>query len=163
MFDKITGFMVSTVNIAFGPIAATFSPAIAIFVISAFITLLVIGLNRVFTDRRVIAELRDRMEDIRENLTKAQKSGNKDEIAEFLDEMMSLNTKYMKHTYKVLFISLVVLAIFLPWVRQNYSGMAIAELPFEVPVVGSSINWILWYILVSFTIGWVVRKVFGFD
>jgi uncharacterized membrane protein (DUF106 family) len=41
--------------------------------------------------------------------------------------------------------------------------MAVAELPFNVPMVGSSVDWIFWYILVSFTIGWVVRKVFGFD
>jgi uncharacterized membrane protein (DUF106 family) len=163
VFDKITGMLVSAVNVAFGPIAATFSPAVALFLVSAFITILVIILNKVLTDRKIIAELRDKMEAVRENLTSAQKAGNKDEISKFLDEMMSLNAQLWKQMYKTMFISLVVLLVFLPWVREHYTGMTVAELPFRVPVVGSSINWILWYILVSFTIGWVVRKVFGFD
>ena len=163
MIDKISGLIVNTVDVAFGPIAATFNPAVALFLISAFVTLLSLVLNKLLTDRKILAQLKDDMENVREQLTAAQKAGNKDEISKFLDEMMTLNAQMWKEMYKTMIISIVVLTIFLPWVRDSYTGMAVAQLPFSVPVFGPEINWIVWYILVSFTIGWVVRKVFGFD
>lgn len=163
MFDKISAMIVSTVDIAFGPIAATFNPTIALFIISTGITLLVVVLNKFLTDKKLMAELRDKMENVRENLTAAQKAGNNDDVSKFLEEMMELNGQMWKEMYKTMIISIVVLIIFLPWIRESYTGLTVAELPLNFPFVGWSINWILWYILVSFTIGWVVRKVFGFD
>lgn len=163
VLEQITGMLVNTLDIAFGPLAAAFNPAITMFFISSFITLLVIVLNRLVTDRKIITEIKERMHDIREQLTNAQKSGNKDDTNKFLNEMMSINSEYMKHMYKTMFISLIVITVFLPWIKHSYEGMAIANLPFKAPFVGSSLNWIVWYILVSFTIGWVVRKVFGLD
>jgi len=162
MFEQITGMLVSTLDFVFLPLAVL-NPAISLFIISAFITLLTTFINKLLTDTKLVSELKESMDDIREKLTDAQKSGNKDEVSKFLDEMMSLNSKYMKHAYKTLIVSLILIAIFLPWVKQTYGGMAVANLPFNVPLVGSNLNWIFWYILVSFTIGWVVRKVFGFS
>jgi uncharacterized membrane protein (DUF106 family) len=163
MIDKISGMIVSTVDLAFGPIATAFNPTIALFIISTGITLLVVVLNKFLTDKKLMTELRDKMENVRENLTAAQKAGNNDDVSKFLDEIMQLNGQMWKEMYKTMIISIVVLTIFLPWIRASYTGMTVAELPLNFPFVGWSINWILWYILVSFTIGWVVRKVFGFD
>ncbi len=163
VFEKMTGLLVGTLDFAFGPLLTTFGPALSLFLISSFITILVIVFNRIVTDREIVSELKEKMEDIREQLTSAQKSGNKDETARFLNEMMDLNTQYMKQMYKTLFVSLIVITIFLPWVKYSYSGMAVAKLPFNAPVIGSNLNWMVWYILVSFTIGWVVRKIFALD
>jgi len=162
MFEQITGMFTVGVDFIFGPLAV-FGPAISLFLISSFITILVILLNRLVTNKKIVSELKERMEEIKEQLTDAQKSGNKDEVSKFLDEMMGLNAKYMKHMYKTLLVSLVAITIFLPWIRYSYSGMAVAQLPVTLPLIGSQLNWIFWYILVSFTIGWVVRKVFGFE
>ena len=61
-----------------------------------------------------------------------------------------------------LIVSMIVIAIFLPWVQSKYEGFAaVASLPFNLPFVGSSLNWLYWYILVSLTIGWIVNKLFG--
>jgi uncharacterized membrane protein (DUF106 family) len=76
---------------------------------------------------------------------------------------MGINSAYMKHMYKTLMVSIVALIIFFPWIRMKYGGMAVASLPFNAPFVGSSLDWLFWYLLVSFTIGWVTRKVFGVE
>lgn len=103
------------------------------------------------------------MEDIRESLTQAQKDGNKEEVSKFLAEMMKMNSQYMKQTFKALIISMIVLALFLPWLTHTYGGSVVAALPFSLPLIGSNLTWIYWYILVSVSIGWVVRKLLEAD
>lgn len=162
MFEQITGMLVKSVGTVFAPLAV-FNPAISLFIIASFITVLVIVLNRFATNKKAMKEIKERMQDIREQLTAAQKIGDKENIDKFLSEMMSINNEYMKHMYKGLFVSLIVIGIFLPWLKHAYSATAVASLPFSVPLIGSELSWILWYILVSFTMGWVIRKLLGFD
>lgn len=162
MLEGITGMLVNVVDTAFSPLAI-FNPAISLFIVSTFITVLVIVLSKFATNRKAMKEIKDKLQDIREQLTAAQKSGDNESASKFLSEMMSVNNEYMKHMYKGLFVSLIVITIFLPWVRYSYGTGAVASLPFNVPMLGSELNWVLWYILVSFTMGWVIRKLFGFE
>ncbi len=160
MLEAITGMLVSAVGTIFAPLAV-FNPAVSLFIVSSLMTILVTGLNRLVTNKKAMKEIKDRLQNIREQLTAAQKIGDSESASKFLKEMMSVNSEYMKHTYKGIFISLIVIAIFLPWLGHNYGGMIVASLPFEVPMIGSELTWILWYILVSFTMGWVIRKLLG--
>jgi len=162
MFEQITGMLVKGVGIVFAPLAV-FNPAISLFIVSSFITVLVIFLNKFTTNREAMKEIKDRIQSIREQLTAAQKIGDTENANKFLSEMLSVNNEYMKHMYKGLFLSLIVIAIFLPWIKHAYSATGVAALPFDAPFIGSELNWILWYILVSFTMGWVIRKLLGFD
>jgi len=151
LYDVFTAF--------FAPILV-FSPLVSVFFISVFLTLLVIGINKLVVNRKLVKEVKDRMEGIREQLTAAQKANNKEDTNKFFAEMMKANNEYMKHTFKALIISLVIISIFLPWVRYKFEGMAVATMPFEVPMIGATLNWLYWYILVSFAIGWVMNKMF---
>jgi len=160
MLEQITGMLVNTFNLIFSPLFV-FSPIVSLLIVSSFLTVLVLGLNRVVTNRKLIKEIKDKMEQVRENLTAAQKIGDKENVNKLLAEMMSVNNTYMKQTFKAMIVSLVVLALFLPWLRYKYEGMAIATLPFTLPFIGNSLSWIYWYILVSFSIGWVVGKLLG--
>jgi uncharacterized membrane protein (DUF106 family) len=111
----------------------------------------------------LIEEVKNKMEEIRENLTQAQKVGNAEEINKFLKEMMKTNSQYMRQMLKAMIISIVVLAMFLPWLNYKYGGVAIVKLPFTLPILGSSLNWVWWYVLVSFAMGWVIKKLLGMD
>ncbi len=162
MSEGITGMLINSVGLFFSPLAGL-NPAISLFVVVSFITVLIILLNRKFTNTEAMKEIKDKMKGIREQLDMAQKQGDKETANKLLGQIMEMNSEFMRHSYKSLFISLIVITLFLPWIKQEYSGMAVANLPFKAPFVGSSLNWIGWYILVSFTIGWIVRKLFGFD
>lgn len=160
MLEQITEVIVNFFNLVFSPLFA-FSPIVSLLLVSSFLTLLVLGLNRIVTNRKLIKEIKDKMEQVRENLTAAQKIGDKENINKLMAEMMSVNNTYMKQTFKAMIVSLVVLALFLPWLRFKYEGMVVANLPFTLPFLGNSLSWIYWYILVSFSIGWVAGKVLG--
>jgi uncharacterized membrane protein (DUF106 family) len=160
MVDQITGALIGVLNIIFSPLSV-FSPVVSLLIVSAFLTVLVLGLNRIVTNRKLIKEIKDKMQEIRENLNNAQKMGDKENTNKYLAEMMSMNNTYMKQTFKAMIVSLVVLGLFLPWLRYRYEGMAVATLPFVLPFIGSSLSWLYWYILVSFSIGWVLGRFLG--
>ena len=162
MFESITGMVTGTVNTMLGPLTML-DPTLSLFIVSAMITIMIMGINKKFTNTKAVKEIKNRMQEVREQLTTAQKDGNTTEANKLLEQMMKMNNDFMKHSYKSLFISLIVISMFLPWIKGQYSGMTVASLPFEAPVIGSTMGWVTWYILVSFTIGWVIRKMFGFD
>jgi len=140
-----------------------FSPVLSLVFVATTLTLILLVLTRFSVNRKAIKEIKDRMEQTRENLTKAQKEGNKEETSKLMNEMMSSNTDYMKQTFKTLIISLIVLSLILPWMKYRYEGKATASLPFTLPFVGNSLGWVYWYVLVSFTVGWVIKKILGID
>jgi len=162
MFEEITGMLVGGMDAAFAPLMP-FGPMASLFIVSAIITLSVLFLGRLLTNNKAVKELRAKMQELREQMTAAQKSGDRDTANKLLEQTLQLNNEFMKHSYKTLIVSLVILYLFLPWLNHSYAGLTVAALPFPVPFVGGSLSWVLWYILVSLAIGWVVRKLFGFE
>ena len=162
MFEEVSATIVGVMDVVFGPLMP-FGPMASLFMVSAIITLSVMLLGRLLTNNRAVKELKTKMQELREQMTTAQKAGDKDAADKLLEQTLQMNSEFMKHSYKSLLISLVVIYTFLPWLNHSYNGLAVAALPFALPFVGSSLTWAIWYILVSLTIGWVVRKLLGFD
>ncbi len=156
MFEKITAMMVSV----FAPLF-TLNPIIAVFIFSLFLTVIIILINRFAVNRKLMKEIKTKMTEIRENLTKAQKEGNKEDTNKFLNEYMKANSQMMKQNFKSLIISMVFVLIFLPMLSSKYTGVVVATLPFSLPIIGSNMGWLLWYFIVSLAMGWVIRKVIG--
>lgn len=140
---------------------SVFKPHISLLIISTVLTIVALIISKLFSNRKLIKEIKDRMEMIREDLTKAQREGNTEHANKCLSEIIKANTEYMRHSFKGMVASMVILIPFFYLLKLNYSGMVVATLPFTAPVVGSSLSWIGWYILVSFAIGWTVGKFLG--
>lgn len=157
MFEEITGLIVNAFDFVFWPLAV-FQPHISLLIVSILLTIIVVLINKFSVDKKVMREMKDKMSGIRESLTKAQKEGNTEQANKFLASMMEANNKYMRYSFKAMVISLIVLSLFLPWLRYKYSALVTA-LPFTLPFIGSQIGWVGWYILASFAIGWVIRKI----
>jgi uncharacterized membrane protein (DUF106 family) len=162
MFEQISGMIVAAFDVAFSPLSVL-SPHVSLLIISIMLTSIVLLINRFSINKKLMEEIKHKMEEIRENLTRAQKAGNTEEANKFLSEMMKTNSQYMRQMLKAMVISIIVLALFLPWLNYKYGGMTIVRLPFTLPVVGSSLSWVWWYILVSFSMGWVLKKLLGMD
>jgi uncharacterized membrane protein (DUF106 family) len=160
VFESLTGFFIGPVGMLFSPLAS-FNPTLSLFFIAVFIATLINVLNLKLVDHEAIAHLKQRMEDAREAMTAAQKSGDNESSQKSIDNLLKINQEFMKHNYKRMMISLVIVIIFLPYVSSTYEGTKVAALPMSVPMFGDDIGWIVWYFIVSFTIGWVVQKMFG--
>jgi uncharacterized membrane protein (DUF106 family) len=134
-------------------------PYLALIIFSALLTLLISFFGRIFTKKKSVNELKERMEEIRKNLIRAQKSGDKAEINKFMQELMRINSEYMKHSFKILLISLILITTFLPWLNYKYQGLVIASLPFTLPLIGKELNWLYWYAFISLLTGWFLKKI----
>jgi len=148
-------------NVAFAFIFSplfVLKPHVSLLLISTLLTVIIIALNKLLVNKKIIKEIKDKIAEMRENLTQAQKNGKVDEANKYLNEMLRLNNEYMRHSFKTLIASLIVISMFLPWMQYKYQGLVVFT-PFSLPVINSKLSWILWYILVSFTIGWILRKV----
>jgi len=145
-------------------------PIITIFIFSAFLTIAIALVNRFAVNRKIMKEVKVKMTEVKENLSKAQKEGKTEEINKYMSEYMKLNTESMKQQFKSLLISIVFIMIFLPILNLKYSGMEILKMPFPFPLIAfkpfhfylsQSGGWILWYFLVSLSIGITFKKIIG--
>jgi len=162
MFENVFGPLNTAFAVVFSPLNI-FPPIISLMLLSTFLTILILFITKFFVNTKVLREIKDEMEKIREQLTLAQKNGDKQLQNEFLSKMMQTNSKYMQHSFKAVIISIIVLSLFLPYLKYKYEGIVIAQLPLNVPFIGTTLGWLGWYILVSFMIGWVIRKISGMD
>jgi len=147
-------------DLIFSPITI-FPTYASVLIISAILTLIVLSLNRLLVNKNIMKEIRTRMEELKENLTQAQKEGNKETANKLIDDLMKTNSQYMRHTFKGLIVSMIVISLILPWVGQKFKGLTVATLPFNLPVVGYTMDWLVWYFIVSLTIGWIANKLLG--
>ena len=155
-------YLFSVLNFVFYPLTLV-KPVFALFIISAFITIAITLINRLLVNQKLVKDLKNRMETIRENLSKAQKSGESEKASKLLNEMLTINNQYMGQMFKALSVSIIVVLLFLPWMQFKYSNAPVARLPLAVPYIGSEMNWVVWYLIVSLAIGWVIRKLMGMD
>lgn len=144
----------------FSPIIG-FPSHIAVLAISAFLTGIILVSNRLVVNKKILDEIKLRMEQIKENLNEAQKRGDKEGANKLGNEMLKTSNEYMRHTFKTLIVSLVVASLFLPWLGAKYQGLAVVSLPFSLPFVGYSLEWLGWYVLVSITLAWIANKLLG--
>jgi uncharacterized membrane protein (DUF106 family) len=170
VLEQVTGMIAAVFDTAFAPIIAL-NPVLSLFLVTLIITLITIAFNVLLSNKSVLRGIKDSMEELREKMTVAQKSGDSAALNKLVGDMMSLNSQYMKHTSKSLIASLIVILLFSFWVGLRYQAMEL-QIPFlgytiksiTLPILGTEVKaWLIWYFLVSFAIGWVLRKVLGFD
>jgi len=155
------------------PIFQFFPDYMTITIMAVFLTALIMVVSRLFVNRKLLSEVKEKMEEIKERLNKAQKSGDKKNQEALLAELMQTNGQYMKQTMKIMAVSIAIFFVFFPWLTYKYApigeaGVAInanvASLPFAIPMTDiMTIEWFWWYFLVSFAAGTAMRKIVGSD
>jgi|GEM_PF-1102606 uncharacterized membrane protein (DUF106 family) len=151
---------VTMVDLALSPLFI-FKPHLVILILAFVLTFFISILNFFVTDRKVMNEIRKKLVEIKEKITLAQKEGNMEKVNEFLTELMKVNKQYLKINLKSTLISFGIFLFFVPWFYYKFGKTAVVNLPFSLPILGSSLNWVIWYFLVSFTTAWLVRKLMG--
>ena len=159
VFDLLNPLAV-LVDPIFAPLLAL-KPHIALFVFATILTTVIYGINKLMINRKAAKEIKDKLATVKENLTKAQKEGRKEDISKFLSEYMTINNQYLRQTFKVLAVTFIVVIVLFPWANTKFSGTTIAQLPFPLPFIGTTIGWLGWYIIVSVTGSWLLRKFIG--
>ena len=159
VFDLLNPLAV-LVDPVFSPLLAL-KPHIALFVFALILTTIIYGINKLMINRKVAKEIKNKLAIVKENLTKAQKEGKKEEINKFLSEYMAINNQYLRQTFKVMIVTFIVVIVLFPWANTKFTGITVAQLPFTLPIIGTNMGWIAWYILVSVSGSWLLRKFIG--
>ncbi len=147
----------------FSPLTV-FPPYVTILIMAVLLTAIIMLVSRIFVNRMMMMQVKEQMEEIKEKLNAAQKSGNKEEQNKQLSELMKANSSYMRHTMKIMAVSVVVVMLFFPWLSFRYSGVTAVDLPFTIPFIGwASLEWFWWYVIAAFAAGIVMRKIMGSD
>jgi len=153
-------------NVVFSPIMG-FHPAVTISIICGLITTVITFVNKKTMGATNAKELKEKMDEARKKMMEAQKNGEKEEVDKQMKKMMEMNSEYLQKMMKPMMISLgismlIVILIF-PWLRETFTGVVIFTLPELLPIIGGKgLTWLVWYIICSVVMGLILRKILGF-
>jgi len=135
------------------------TPIIVIFLIGTGISIFMSLVNRKFLGTGVAKEVKHKMNELRAKMLDAQQSGNLQAVNDYLKELMKINSDYMKFMIKPMMISIILVLLVLPFVKNAYSGLTVATVPTSFPVIGGyELSWFWWYFICTFVVSTIVRK-----
>lgn len=139
-----------------------FPPVLTIFFVGLIIITITNLVNKKALGTEAAKEIKKKMQELREKMLTAQKAGNTKEMNEYLSEIMKANSKYFKFTLKPLVISMFLIILIFPWLRATFTGSIVAAIPAAFPIIGGyELSWFIWYIICSFSLSLVIRKIIG--
>ena len=143
-----------------------FKPVVSLFIFSTILTAIIFFINKLLVNQKDVKRIKENLTNVKEKLSKAQKEGNKDDIKNLLNEMTTVNNEYFKQTFKMLIVSMVVLLVLFPWANTKFGDVTVVTHPFIsfisiLPLLNLIPNWLVWYILTSIGVSWLLRKFVG--
>ena len=155
-------FLATYVDPIFSPLTSLPS-IISLFLLASVVTVITLFINNFFMRRDFVRELKTRMEEIREEMIEFQKRGEIEKVNKLMNELTKINVEYIKHSVKAVAVSMLIVIFVLPWVQVKYQASPVGRFPAAVPYLGDELSWMVWYFIASLTVGWVVRKLMGWE
>jgi uncharacterized membrane protein (DUF106 family) len=132
-----------------------------IFFIATGLSIIMTYAYKFLTDQALMRELKSEIDKLKKKMKEHRKDPEK--LREVQKEMMPLNMKYFKKSMKPTLITLLPFLIIFFFLNQVYSVggelFPIVPLPFSLPIIGNSLEWIGTYIIFSLVLTTVFRKV----
>lgn len=133
---------------------------VGILVISSLVSLFITLVTARVVDQRQMREVKEKMSKLQERLKKAQKAGDTKEMAKINREMMALQRDMMGNAFKPMIYTMVPIFLIFSWLRHTVPpNVTVVTLPFVLPKYGTSLGWFGWYILSSFAVSPLLKKI----
>ena len=137
---------------------------VGIFIIAALISLFITLVTSRVVDQRRMRMVKEKTKELQEKLKKAQKAGDTKEIAKINREMMTVQREMMGNAFKPMMYTMIPIFLVFSWLRHTVPPDAtVVMLPFELPRYGSSLGWFGWYILSSFAVSPLLKKILNIE
>ena len=138
------------------------SPGIEELLLSALAVLIATLIYKFLVNQNEAREVREKMKEQQQKIKEVQKS-NPEEAKRITTEMLNLSNKQLKMTMKPMFVTLILfILIIFPILPGLFPG-EVVRLPFSLPYFGSKFGWLAWYIIVSFPLNSIFRKLLGVE
>ncbi len=152
MLGNLYAFYLTTFDAIFGKLLFL-PPWLVIAILAVAFNLLSIGIAKATVDVEALGKLKARMEELKRKLAKSKKADDK-----LLEEAFRLNFKMLGLKAKSLILTFLAIIPFFPWLNHHYQSVAVVSLPFALPLIGSGIGWVAWYLLVSLCSSFVLAR-----
>lgn len=138
------------------------NPALVVFLVGVFVSLTMSFVNFKFLGGENARKIKKRIHELRMKMLEAQKSADMKKMNECLKDILKLNSEYMKLSLKPMLVSLLLFALIVPFLNRTYTGTVVATIPQSLPLIGGfKLSWFWWYLICTFVVGWIVRKILG--
>ena len=78
VLETIVNGLAAVFDVFLWPLRTFFLPSVSLILIASALTVIVFVINRALVDKNAVKQIKDKVEETREKLTKAQKEGNKE-------------------------------------------------------------------------------------
>ena len=144
-----------------------YNPIIAMFVImgAAFVLNIISNiLTKYMVYTPEFVERRRTINQVRKEYMELRKTGDEKQLKKLekkLESMRKMETELSIKSFKPMIFTFILFYLMWWWLSGLYKGMdSFVLLPFPLPYVGSSLNLFWWYLVASFWLGAVMRKLF---
>ncbi|MDZ4171050.1 MAG: DUF106 domain-containing protein [Methanobacteriaceae archaeon] len=182
MFDLIYGFL----NAIFGPVIALDpnpnNPIFTIFLISTLVAFFITLANKLLVDQDKMESIKKEMQEFQQEMREAQKSGDPKVMEKMQKKQMEFMGKQkdmMTMSFKPMIVTMLPILIVFWWMAQEpHIANTVVMLPqvtyyvllvpiwhmFYQPLASTpvgAIEWLGWYVLCSFAMSQLFRKLMG--
>ena len=185
----IMGMVYGALNSVFNPILSMdpnpTNPALTVLIIAFIVSLITTIANKYLVDQDEMNDIQAEMKEFQSELRDAQKRGDGKRVAELQakqPELMQRQSKMMSNQFKPMIVTFVPIILIFFWMRTSDISNLVIILPKTVywvtltplwHVIGSflyggnpsipyGIGWLLWYMICTFGMSQILRKLLGF-
>lgn len=134
------------------PIAELILAIIVIFIITLFYKYMI--------NQDEVRKLKDEQKTLQQKMKEVQ--NNPEETKRLTTEIFKLSNRQMQMSFKPMIPTLIFAAAILPWMSKTF-GSRIVMLPFTLPYFGNDFGWLMWYLIISFPLSILFRKMMGVE
>lgn len=138
----------NTVGVILGPIMNLPEP-FGLLVISFLLTAVMTLVYKFMTDQKMMKELKDELKLLQKEMKELKDNPTK--MMEVQKKAMEKNMKYMMHSMKPTIITFLPIIVIFSWLRNYYTAIG-------NPKIFFGLSWIWTYIIFSFALGLLLRK-----
>jgi uncharacterized membrane protein (DUF106 family) len=144
----------------FNPIISL-PPFIAELLLAVMISFIITLFYKFLINQDVLRNLKEEMKAKQEKIKEVQKNDPK-EANKVLNELLALSRKQMRLTIKPMILTFILVIILLPWMAYVFKG-PVVKLPFSLPFFGDDFGFLAWYIITTFPLSQLFRKLMGVE
>lgn len=144
------------------------SMMVGIFMVSVLIAFITTLVTSKVIDQDEMKFNKKRLKEFQEKLKTTREKGDEKKLKKIQSQMLEVQSEVMKGSFKPMIYTFIPIIIVFQWLGQyealqTYINMYqhLVTLPFTLPIFGSELGWLGWYIICSFMSSTVIRKVFN--
>jgi uncharacterized membrane protein (DUF106 family) len=144
----------------------SFNVMFGVLVMAILISAIIVFITSKVVDQREIRKMKEKMSKLQEKAREAQKKNDAKELSKINKELLAMQSKMMSNSIRPMLFTMVPIILIFSWMRQYHyltsyieSHGYLVALPFSLPIWGSKLEWLGWYILCSIPASSLIRKI----